>query len=1026
MDSRDTKRKTSPTDLSSAGLCVGLDAGSVSVNCVVLDASGRILHEEPYRRHFGRPAQAAGVALAAVQAAFGGGAIASVTFTGSSGQALAARLGAPWEPETVAQILGAAHVAPGVRTIIAIGGQDAALFVLAWEGARWRLEHFAMNGPCASGTGSFIDQQAERLAASFSASAARGDQGQLEEVLAAFIREGLSSEAPAPVACRCTVFTKSDMIHLQNKGEPLANIIAGLHEGNAANYLSTIVGTRRLETPAIFLGGMASNPLQVRAFTRRYPDLAVPPHHTSLGAVGAALASQREGRVVAIEVSRLTDGPGQGAEAVPRTAPLRAGPARPPDAAPPLVAEAAALAGGAWLGIDIGSTTTKFALVDDAGRMLAKRYVPTRGRPIEVARDLVAGLCAELGGVRLLGLATTGSGRQVVGDFLAADLVIDEITAHARGAIAADPEVDTIFEIGGQDAKYIRLEERHAVDFDMNKVCAAGTGSFLHELAAKLGVDIVGEFEAVALASPAPVQLAERCTVFMESDLVSALQRGAPRDDVIAGLARAVVQNYLNRVVGRRGIGRRVMFLGGPSLNRAVVAAFEQVLGRSVAVPPHREVMGAFGAALAVRDAAARGEVAPAGRALDALGAATSSFTERVCRADAACRNECKLRVYDFGGRSSVWGGECGRYEVGRRGAARREDLFAEREQRFAAALPEQAEIADPRAPAPARLPAGTIGLPLALHGTGWGVFWAHLLAGLGWRVLLSPHTDERIARAGIESMSAETCFPVKVFHGHVRWLLERAETLFLPNVITMPAPAGERGLLCPYVEGAQFLVKAALDIPAERMLRPTLFLSEGPAEAARDLRRCLPRPRRPSRAGMAALVREAWDRQQEFSRSLERRGEELLAAIPADEPVWLVSGRPYNLYDERCNLKIGRHIAALGVTALPLDFLALDGEDLSDFPGMYWGLGARVLRAARRVARTPNLFGVHLTNFGCGADSFVEHFYRHATEGKPTLVVELDEHSAVAGLLTRLEAYRTVVRSALAEAAPAPGGGSR
>ena len=672
---------------------------------------------------------------------------------------------------------------------------------------------------------------------------------------------------------------------------------------------------------------------------------------------------------------------------------------------------------GAWLGIDIGSTTTKFALVDTGGRLLAKRYVPTRGRPIEVARELVAGLCADLGGgVRLLGLATTGSGRQVVGDFLDADLVIDEITAHARGAIAADPEVDTIFEIGGQDAKYIRLEQRHATDFDMNKVCAAGTGSFLHELAAKLGVDIVGEFEAVALASPAPVQLAERCTVFMESDLVSALQRGAPRDDLIAGLALAVVRNYLNRVVGRRAIGRRVMFLGGPSLNRAVVAAFEQVLGRPVAVPPHREVMGAFGAALAARDAAARGEITPAERTLDALGGAATSFTERVCRADAACRNECKLRVYDFGGRASVWGGECGRYEVGRRGVTRRTDLFAERSRRFVEALAGRAEIGDPRAPAPARVPAGTIGVPLALHGIGWGVFWAHLLAGLGYRVLLSPPTDERIARAGIVSMSAETCFPVKVFHGHVDWLLERAETLFLPDVITLPTPEGERGLLCPYVEGSQFMVKAALDIPEARILRPTLYLAHGPAEAARDLRRDLPRSRRPSASRMEALVREAWEKQEQFTRSLERRGEELLAATPADEPVWLVSGRPYNLFDERCNLKIGRHIAALGVTALPLDFLALDAEDLTDFPGMYWGLGARILRAARRVARTPNLFGVHLTNFGCGADSFVEHFYRHATEGKPTLVLELDEHSAVAGLLTRLEAYRTVVRSAMAE----------
>jgi predicted CoA-substrate-specific enzyme activase len=1003
-----------------ASLAVGLDAGSVSVNCVVLDAAGRIAHEEPYRRHFGHPAGAAREALEAVLARFGSTAIASVTLTGSHGQTLAARLGVPWEPETIAQILGTAHLSPGVRTIIAIGGQDAALFALAWEGERWRLEHFAMNGPCASGTGSFIDQQAERLTSALAASSAQADQGRLETLLAAFIREGLSSETPAPVACRCTVFTKSDMIHLQNKGEPLANIIAGLHEGNAANYLSTIVGTRRLEPPVLFIGGVASNPLQVRAFRRRHPDLSVPPHHASLGAVGAALASQRAGRAAVCEISRLRPGGGHGDDAVPRTGPLRIVLSRfeeSGDAAP--AAGAPTAANGAWLGIDIGSTTTKFALIDPAGRMIAKRYVPTRGRPIEVAGELVTGLCAGLGGgVRLLGVATTGSGRQVVGDFLSADLVIDEITAHARGAVEADPTVDTIFEIGGQDAKYIRLEARHAADFDMNKVCAAGTGSFLHELAAKLGVDIVGEFEAVALSSPAPVQLAERCTVFMESDLVSALQRGAPRDDLIAGLALAVVRNYLNRVVGRRAVGRRVMFLGGPSLNRAVVAAFEQVLGRPITVPPHREVMGALGAALAARDAAARGEIAPAGRDLGALGAASASFTERVCRADAACRNECKLRVYDFGGRSSVWGGECGRYEAGRRGAARRPDLFAERSKRFLEALDGRAELADPRAPAPARIPAGTIGVPLALHGLGWGVFWAHLLAGLGWRVVFSPPTDERIARAGIASMTAEACFPIKVFHGHVRFLLERVETLFLPNVITQPAPEGERGLLCPYVEGSQFMVKAALGIPEERILCPTLYLADGPAETARDLRRHLPRSRRPSTARLAALVREASGRQEDFARALERRGEELLAATPADEPVWLVSGRPYNLFDERCNLRIGRHLAALGVTALPLDFLALDGEDLADFPGMYWGLGARILRAARRVARTPNLFGVHLSNFGCGADSFIEHFYRHATEGKPSLVLELDEHSAVAGLLTRLEAYRTVVRSAMAEGA--------
>ena len=226
--------------------------------------------------------------------------------------------------------------------------------------------------------------------------------------------------------------------------------------------------------------------------------------------------------------------------------------------------------------------------------IIHKSYVPTQGKPIEVTQSLLEDHSRRDGRRRSIssGTATTGSGRNVVGDFLNVDLIIDEITAHARGAVEIDPEVDTIFEIGGQDSKYISIANTYPLDFDMNKVCAAGTGSFLHELANKYGINIVGEFQEIALSSETPVKLAERCTVFMESDLVSYHQKGVPRNDLIAGLCYAIVHNYLNRVVGKRKIGQRVMFLGGPSLNKGVVAAFENVLGRGTLVPRHREVSG--------------------------------------------------------------------------------------------------------------------------------------------------------------------------------------------------------------------------------------------------------------------------------------------------------------------------------------------------------------------------------------------------------------------------------------------------
>ena len=1004
---------------------VGIDVGSVSINCVVIDELGNVLYEAPYLRHFGQVYQETRDLLGRLRERFGLEQLRSVTFTGVHGQLLSELFAVRHEVESIAQILGATQVVPGVRTIISMGGQDAALFQLNYYDGRWRLEAFNMNGPCASGTGSFIDQQAERLASSLYGADFQVDQEKVQRTLEGFIALGLKATNPAPVACRCTVFTKSDMIHLQNKGEPLANIVAGLHFGNAANYVSTIVANRELTGPIIFIGGMASNPLQVQAFQHYYPDLRVPPHHTSMGALGVALQAQKSGWNEKLDWSRLEQGPPLSQLEFPRAQRLELRLTHfdednqlQPWSAPP----GKALEG--FLGIDIGSTTTKYALIDRAGKILHKCYVQTQGRPIEVAQNLLKTLVQEVGDrVRVLSIATTGSGRNVVGDFLNADLIIDEITAHARGAVAIDPLVDTVFEIGGQDSKYIHIDRTHPLDFDMNKVCAAGTGSFLHELANKMRINIVGEFQEAALAARDPVSLAERCTVFMESDLASYAQKGAGREDLIAGLCYAIVHNYLNRVVGKRHIGQRIMFLGGPSLNQGVVAAFERVLERPLIVPRHREVMGAYGAALAVREAFNRGEVLPRDRDLQRLAQMDVEYTESICRADRKCHNECKLKIYNFVGRKSVWGGDCGRYEVNLASGARLSNPFQERQQLFYEALEGKAvrlgEPSEVRATIPS---APAIGIPLALHSLEWGIFWVHLLAELGFTVVLSPATNNRLVLGGVESMTAETCFPVKVFHGHVRYLLDQADFLFLPNVINIPTPQPEdRGVLCPLVESSQYMVRAALEIPAARLIRPTLHLKEGPEAQLDELRHSFPPTLRPGRQRLAAAVAVAWDKQRAFPVRLMERGEAILRETPEDEPVWIVTGRPYNLYDERLNLQLGRHLARLGIRALPMDYLHLDAEDLDDFPRMYWGQGARILRAAKRIARTPGLYGIHLTNFSCGADSFIEHFYQHILQTKPSLILELDEHSGVAGLLTRVEAYRNVVRTIQQRRSPSP-----
>ncbi|NTU48689.1 MAG: CoA activase, partial [Syntrophobacteraceae bacterium] len=567
-----------------------------------------------------------------------------------------------------------------------------------------------------------------------------------------------------------------------------------------------------------------------------------------------------------------------------------------------------------------------------------------------------------------------------------------------------------IFEIGGQDSKYIRIDQTHPLDFDMNKVCAAGTGSFLHELANKMKINIVDEFQEIALSARSPINLAERCTVFMESDLVSYAQKGAEREDLIAGLCYAIVYNNLNRVVEKRTVGQRIMFLGGPSLNQGIVAAFERVLGRPILVPRHREVMGAFGAALAVKELFNKGELPRHSRDLEALARMEVNYTETVCQADKKCHNECKLKVYNFGGKKSVWGGDCGRYEVGRYEGVHETNFFLEYQQMFQEALEEKG-ISPLELIRKDDLSKPTVGIPLALHTLGWGVFWTHLFAELGYTVLLSPRTNNRLVLSGVESMTAETCFPVKVFHGHVRALMDRADMLFLPNVINMPTPEShESGFFCPLVESSQYMVRAALNIPPQRLIRPTLYLKDGPEHLTEPIQRSIPDHLRPSRQALEQAIGRAWVRQEAFRNRLLSRGQEAVQQTPVTRPLWIVTGRPYNLYDERLNLQLGRQFAKLGIRALPMDFLDVDAEDLSDFPGMYWGIGAKILRTAKRIAGTPNWYGVHLTNFSCGADSFIEHFYRHILREKPSLILELDEHSAVAGVLTRIEAYQNVV----------------
>jgi predicted CoA-substrate-specific enzyme activase len=994
---------------------VGMDVGSVSVNGVVVHENKNIVYEAPYRRHMGRVEEEVLTLILELYKRFGKENILAFAFTGNHGEKISERIGGFFEFETISQVRGSLHLKPDARTIISMGGQDIALFQIGHGKGGWELEYFNTNGPCASGTGSFIDQQAQRLATSIYSSEKNSSQDHIDGILADFISLGLHSDRPASVACRCTVFTKSDMIHLQNKGERLEDIIYGLHVGNARNYMSTIVSNRILHEPVLFIGGLSLNELQVRAFKAYFPDLVVPEHSTSAGALGVGLLALESGIENRLQLEPLKVREGLKSANLPTAQKLRIRSTFFPEENE-VKKERVHKGMPVYLGIDIGSTTTKYALINENREIIHKSYVHTQGKPIEVTQRLLKKISDDLGGkIEIRGLATTGSGRNVVGDFLNADFIVDEITAHARGAVEMDPTVDTIFEIGGQDSKYISISNANPLDFDMNKVCAAGTGSFLHELANKYGINIVEEFQEIALSAEQPVKLAERCTVFIESDLVSYHQKGVAREDLIGGLCYAVVHNYLNRVVGKRKIGRRVMFLGGPSLNKGVVAAFEDVLGRGLIVPKHREVLGAFGAAISLQEkAAVENRSKSTFRGLASAIHDRMDFTEKVCSADPNCHNQCKLKIYDFDGRRSVWGGECGRYELIRGKGQRQDNLFKVREEIWSTymlgvfeEIKGEAQLKVEGRP--------TVGMQRSLYTLQTGILWAHFFDKLGFRLVLSSPTNSHIASTGIESMTAETCFPVKVSHGHVKELMGKTAYLFLPSIITMPTPRDEEtGFYCPLVQGNPYMLRAALGIDRRDVLTPTLHLKHDLATLALEMADQVSEKLGRSRRQIREALEYAWQHQNQFLKELHKKGKEVLEAHDPEKPLVVVTGRPYNLYDERLNLRLGQNLSKIGMAAIPMDFMDVSSVDLSDFPNMYWGLGAQILRTAKFIKDHPLTFGLHMTNFSCGADSFVEHFYRYIMGDKPYLILELDEHSAVAGMMTRLEAFNNVVENTL------------
>lgn len=1003
---------------------IGIDIGSVSAKVVVADEAGNII-ESRYVRTKGQPVETMLVILEDILAKYSPEQFTTAAATGTGGELIADLLGVPFVNEIIAQGAGTAHYYPEVKTILEIGGQDSKLIIMERESpdASPKVTDFAINGACAAGTGSFLDQQASRMGIPIE---------QFGDV-------ALESVHPPRVAGRCSVFAKTDMIHLQQVGTPVKDIVAGLCFAMVRNFKGQVVSGREFGAPVSFQGGVAANKGIRRAILEvmqlQESDLIIPEHFTVLGALGAALTTGERipgetetegGKLPADTLNRIRDyiarreyqfitlPPLVGDNYPINTEPVKLNSDQPVDA---------------YVGIDIGSISTNVVVIDKDTNVLARRYLMTASRPIEAVKKGLYEVGQELGGgVIIKGCGSTGSGRYMTGEFCGADVIRNEITSHAKAATFMYPEVDTVFEIGGQDAKYIRIQNGTIIDFAMNKVCAAGTGSFLEEQAEKLDINIKEEFGAMALSSEQPMDLGERCTVFMESQLNFYKQKGAAKENLVSGLAYSVVKNYLTKVVEDRPIGDHILFQGGVAFNRAEKAAFESITGKKVHVPPHHDILGAIGVAMLAREEMdiTGGQTHFRGFDLQSRKYELSSFE---C---SGCSNQCEIHKVVFEGeRPLFYGSRCGKYDSPEKKEQRKSSpiphLFDERDEALMNTYPK--ETPD--------LPNGkTVGIPRALFFYELFPLWKAFFTELGFQVITSDPTSRNIMRQGVENVLEEPCLPIKLAHGHVLNLLEKEpDFLFLPVQSTMEKLSDDfaKSWNCPLTQSLPFIlnssarIKEALTTPTGKrigVLKPVIHADRGRRWQRKIFRQMAEELKVSDSALVNRAIQAGFEAFDSFNDWQQRRGREILAQLKPEERAIVIVGRAYNTCDPAMTLNLPEKLRDLGVLAIPLDFLPLKSlarEVSVDHPNMYWKSGQKILCAARMITSDPRLFGLYLTNFACGPDSYLLRFFTKETEGKPFLTIEIDEHSADAGVITRCEAFIDTMRNARASGTSRP-----
>lgn len=972
---------------------LGIDIGSTTVKIAILDEKNEVLFSD-YQRHFANIQET--LARLLVEAREKLGEIDLVPMiTGSGGLTLATHLNVTFVQEVVAVATALKAIAPKTDVAIELGGEDAKIIYFT-GGIDQR-----MNGICAGGTGSFIDQMASLL---------QTDASGLNDYAKNY-------KAIYPIAARCGVFAKSDIQPLINEGATREDLAASIFQAVVNQTISGLACGKPIRGHVAFLGGpLHFLPELKNAFIRTLrltDEYIIDPDNSHLfAAIGSAMsAEQQEGVEITALITRLQKGVSMDHE-VQRLAPLfrneeeyREFEARHTGHSVKS-GDFESYEGKIFLGIDAGSTTTKIALIGEDGQLLYKFYSSNEGSPLTTAIRAVEEIQKRMNpNAEIVYSCSTGYGEALLKAAFQLDEGEVETISHYYAAAFFEPDVDCILDIGGQDMKCIRIKDHTVDSVQLNEACSAGCGSFIETFAKSLGYS-VQDFAKEALFAKNPVDLGTRCTVFMNSNVKQAQKEGATVADISAGLAYSVIKNALFKVIkiaDASSLGKHIVVQGGTFYNDAVLRAFERTAECECVRPDIAGIMGAFGAALIARE---RWEHQPTTMLpLDKIIALQYKTAMTRCQ---GCNNKCVLTVNQFGGgRRFISGNRCERGLGLDRKKKEVPNLFDYKMHR----------LFDIETLSEDQAPRGTIGIPRVLNLYENYPFWAVFFRELGFRVVLSPVSTRKIYELGIESIPSESeCYPAKITHGHVSWLIKNGiKTIFYPCIPYERDEENGAGnhYNCPIVTSYAENIKnnvEELETEHVRFLSPFMAFTNEKILTA-QLEKIMQQEFDIPAAETRAAAHAGWGELIQAKKDVEAEGERAVQWCKDNKKHGIVlAGRPYHI-DPEIHHGIPDMIAGFGLAVLTEDSISHLGKvERPVVVSDQWMYHSRLYAAASYVKNTDELDLVQLNSFGCGLDAVTTDQVSDILTGSDKIytVLKIDE-------VNNLGAARIRIRSLIA-----------